>query len=47
VSQNKVIRRIIGHKREEVVGGWRRLHNVKLHDFTLQIKEYKMEHWGL
>jgi hypothetical protein len=32
VSQNKVLRRITGNKREEVVGGWRRLHNLKLHD---------------
>jgi hypothetical protein len=32
VFENRVLRRIFGHRREEVVGGWRRLHNVKLHN---------------
>jgi len=32
VSKNRVLRRIIGHKREEMVGGWRRLHNEELHN---------------
>jgi hypothetical protein len=27
VSENRVLRRIFGHKRQEVEGGWRRLHN--------------------
>jgi hypothetical protein len=27
-----VLRRILGPKREEVVGGWRRLHNEELHN---------------
>jgi hypothetical protein len=27
VSENRVLRRIFGHKREEMAGGWRRLHN--------------------
>jgi hypothetical protein len=32
VFENRVLRRIFGPKREEeVVGGWRRLHNVELH----------------
>jgi hypothetical protein len=26
------MRRIIGHKREEVAGGWRKLHNEELHN---------------
>jgi hypothetical protein len=30
VSENRVLRRIFGPKREEVAGGWRRLHNEKL-----------------
>jgi hypothetical protein len=30
---NRVLRRIFGPKREEVKGGWRRLHNVELHNF--------------
>jgi hypothetical protein len=32
VFQNRVLRRIFGCKMEEVVGGWRRLHNEKLHN---------------
>jgi hypothetical protein len=31
-SENMVLRRIFGSKREEVAGGWRRLHNVELHN---------------
>jgi len=27
---NRVLRRIFGHKMEEVAGGWRRLHNEEL-----------------
>jgi hypothetical protein len=30
-----VLRRIFGPKREEVVGGWRRLHNEELHNFCV------------
>jgi hypothetical protein len=30
VFENSVLRRIFGPKREEVVGGWRRLHNEEL-----------------
>jgi hypothetical protein len=30
VSENRVLRRIFGPKREEVEGGWRRLHNEEL-----------------
>jgi hypothetical protein len=32
VSDNRVIRRIFGPKREKVAGGWRRLHNEELHN---------------
>jgi hypothetical protein len=32
VSENRVLRRICGPKRGEVVGGWRRLHNGELHN---------------
>jgi hypothetical protein len=32
VFENKVMRRIFGPKREEVAGGWRRLHNEELHN---------------
>jgi hypothetical protein len=30
--ENKVLRRIFGPKRDEVTGGWRKLHNEELHD---------------
>jgi hypothetical protein len=32
VFENRVLRRIVGPKREEVPGGWRRLHNEELHN---------------
>jgi hypothetical protein len=32
VFENKVLRRIFGPKKHEVTGGWRKLHNKKLHD---------------
>jgi hypothetical protein len=33
--ENRVLRRIFGPKREEVAGGWRRLHNEELRNFYL------------
>jgi hypothetical protein len=35
VSENRVLRRICGLKREEVAGGWRRQHNEELHNLYL------------
>jgi len=32
VFENKVLRRVFGPKRDEVTGGWRKLHNEKLSD---------------
>jgi hypothetical protein len=32
VFENRLLRRIFGPKREEVAGGWRRLHNEELHN---------------
>jgi hypothetical protein len=32
VSENRVLRRIFGPEKEEVVGSWRRLHNEELHN---------------
>jgi hypothetical protein len=32
VFENRVLRRIFGLKRDEVTGGWRKLHNKELHD---------------
>jgi hypothetical protein len=32
VYENRVLKRISGPKREEVAGGWRKLHNGELHN---------------
>jgi hypothetical protein len=32
VFENRVLRRIFGPKRDEVWGGWRKLHNEELHN---------------
>jgi hypothetical protein len=31
VFENRVLRRIFGPERDEVIGGWRKLHNEELH----------------
>jgi hypothetical protein len=38
VFENRVLRRIFGPKRQEVAGGWRRLHNEELHNLQLSPK---------
>jgi len=32
VFENRVLRRVFGHKRDEVTGEWRKLHNEELRD---------------
>jgi hypothetical protein len=32
VFENRVLRRIFGSKKDEVMGGWRRLHSEELHN---------------
>jgi hypothetical protein len=32
VFENRVLRRIYGRKRDEVTGGWRKLHEEELHN---------------
>jgi hypothetical protein len=32
VFENRLLRRIFGPKRDEVIGGWRKLHNAELHN---------------
>jgi hypothetical protein len=32
VFGNRVLRRVFGPKRDEVIGGWRKLHNEELHN---------------
>jgi hypothetical protein len=31
VFENRVLRRVFGPKRDEVIGGWRKFHNKELH----------------
>jgi hypothetical protein len=33
VFENRLLRKIFGPKRDEVIGGWTRLHNEDLHNF--------------
>jgi hypothetical protein len=32
VFENRVLRKIVGPKRNEIIGGWRKLHNKELHN---------------
>jgi hypothetical protein len=32
VLENRVLRRILGPKRDEMIGGWRKIHNEELHN---------------
>jgi hypothetical protein len=34
VFENNVLREILGPERDEVTGGWRKLHSAGLHDLT-------------
>jgi hypothetical protein len=48
VSENRVLRRILGPRREEVVGGWKTMHNEEIRKFhgspdILRVIEYKYE----
>jgi hypothetical protein len=53
LSDNEVLRRIFGPKREEVAGNWRRLHNEELHnlctspDIIRVIKSRRMRGAGM
>jgi hypothetical protein len=35
VFENRALRRIFGHRRDEVTGEWRKLHNEELHNLYL------------
>jgi hypothetical protein len=42
VFENRVPRRIFGPKKDEVAGGWRKLHNEELHDLYSSPSVIKM-----
>jgi hypothetical protein len=47
VFENRVLRRIFGPKRDEVMGGWSKLHNEELHNLytspnIITVKEDEM-----
>jgi hypothetical protein len=52
VFENRVLRRIFGHKRDEVTGEWRKLHSEELHnlysspDIIRQVKSRRMRWAG-
>jgi hypothetical protein len=52
VFESRVLRRIFGSKRDEVTGGWRKLHNEELHNFysspsiIIMSKSRKMKRTG-
>jgi hypothetical protein len=50
-SVNKVLSKISGPKREEVAGGWRRLHNEELHNLyaspnVIRVIKSRRMRWG-
>jgi hypothetical protein len=50
LSENRVLGRIFGPKREEVEGGWRRLHNKELNNLyvssIIRVIKSKMIRWA-
>jgi hypothetical protein len=42
VFENRVSRRIFGPKRDEVTGGWRKLHNEELHNLYSSPSIFRM-----
>jgi hypothetical protein len=42
VFENKVLRRIFGPKRDDVTGGWRKLHNEELHNLFSSLSIIRM-----
>jgi hypothetical protein len=50
VFENGVLRRILELKRDEVMGGWRKLHNEELHDLysspsIIRIIKFRRMRW--
>jgi hypothetical protein len=51
VFENRVLRRIFGPKRDEAIGGWRKLHNEELHNLycspsTIRIIKTRRMGWA-
>jgi hypothetical protein len=51
VFENRVLKRIFGPKRDEVMGGWRKLHNEELHNLysspnTIRIIKLRRMRWA-
>jgi hypothetical protein len=51
VFENRVLRRILGPKRDGVTGGWRKLHNEELHNLysspsTIRIIKSRRMRWA-
>jgi hypothetical protein len=42
MSEKRVLRRIFGHKREEVAGGWRRLHKEEFHNMYISANIFRV-----
>jgi hypothetical protein len=42
VFENRLLRRIFGPKRDEVTGGWRKLHNEELHNLYSSLNIIRM-----
>jgi hypothetical protein len=42
VFENRTLRRIFGSQREEVAGGWRRLHNEELHNLYASLNIFRV-----
>jgi hypothetical protein len=38
VFENRVLRRIFGHKRKEIIGEWRRLHIEELNPYPANVE---------
>jgi hypothetical protein len=51
VFVNRMLRRIFGPKRDEVIGGWRKLHNEEIHNLysapsIIRIIKSRKKRWG-
>jgi hypothetical protein len=51
VFENRVLRRISGPKRDEVTGGWRKLHNVELNNlysspYIIRVMKSRRMRWA-